>query len=147
MFQKKQNKISKRKTGWEQCVEKQLWGNIGKTKRKTRIRLKPNCRKNIKTARNDGVLFVVFWGSFLAHFGSFSVTFGIVLDGFWHQFHENGVANHQKSQFGGARGHLGSQGCEDEEKRAKTWFAGRPVCFLFEPRFGYFWGWVCRFRA
>ena len=43
MFQKKQNKISKSKTGWEQCVETQLWENIGKRKGKARIYLKRNC--------------------------------------------------------------------------------------------------------
>ena len=53
----------------------------------------------------------------------------------------------QNRSLGGPGGHLGSQGCEDQEKRAKTWFAGRPVCPLLEPLFSHCWGLVCRFRA
>jgi hypothetical protein len=45
--------------------------------------------------------FLVFFLFFLARFGSFSVTFGIILEGFWPQFHQNWSQNHQQSQFGG----------------------------------------------
>ena len=104
-------------------------------------------KKNIKTSRNDGVLFDVLLGSCLAHFGSFSVTFCIILVVCWHQFHENGTKIIKNRSLWGARDHLCSQGCEDEEKRAKSWFAGHPGRPLLESFFGHLWGLVCRFRV
>ena len=84
---KETKQIAKSKTGWEQCVERQLWENIGKTKRKTRIPLKADGRKNMKTARNDGVLLVVFGDRFQL----ISAPFRSLLASFWIVFGINSI--------------------------------------------------------